>query len=371
MCIGAVFLAGLIKLWWSTRYAKKHELIDEERRAKEQEMRQSGIWVEPKSKGSDIPFGVRAIESGVEVDGIWISSKGAQPLPAKLKGVRDQPRVESSSTDSEQSGLPRVRQPVPRSTSSNSAFDKAVAAEALSNSEPLTPQNHRASYKPRHSSLLRFSSYTEGQYDHNTLDALEGKTVPPKNPARKLAKKFESSTSISSAADNERSSESEFEDTLTHQFGPDSEEPMGNNGSRHKTQQDTGDYFSVPLDEMPPEKVNPFATPNQSPPTSSAMADEQVMAESELPLLENESPQPSPAPSGTLKANRSVRKVNSGFEVLPAGTFETHTDTKGKGVDRGNTHEIPKKEKRWSNKLTKKARNSMSIGRSSSFLERL
>lgn len=325
-------------------------------------MRASGIFVDPKDQSPEVPFGVRAIESGIEVDGIWISSKGAQPLPARLKATRTPNAAESiSSTESDQSSLPRGRQSMPRSTSSNSAFDKVVGAEAFSSTDSLPSQNLHPGYKPRRSSHLRYSSYTKGQFDQDTLGALEGNPGPEKHPARKFAKnKFETSTSIGSTADNERSSDSESEGTLSH-FNSTADDSMNSGLPRRRTQQDTGDYFSVPAEETSCEKTNPFVTPNQSPPNPSMISNDRVMTDSERPLLSYQ--ESSPTRFGAPETRRSVGKVNSGFEVLPAGTFPTLKDVKGKGVDREKPQETPEKEKRWSSKLTKKARNLMSMNR--------
>lgn len=70
MAIVAVFCAGLGKLWWNNRLMKKQEALDEEKRARVEEIRKTGL---PMKRGNQVPFGVRAIQSGVEVDGIWIS----------------------------------------------------------------------------------------------------------------------------------------------------------------------------------------------------------------------------------------------------------------------------------------------------------
>ncbi|KAJ6446083.1 inosine-uridine preferring nucleoside hydrolase [Purpureocillium lavendulum] len=65
-----VFVIGVVKLWWTNRRIRKYEIIEEERRRRLQEMRHCGI---DSRNPNDIPFGVRALESGVEVEGIWIS----------------------------------------------------------------------------------------------------------------------------------------------------------------------------------------------------------------------------------------------------------------------------------------------------------
>lgn len=65
-----VFAFGLVRLWWTNRKIARLELIDEERRVRLAEMRYCGI----NARGiNDIPFGVRAIQSGIQVEGIWIS----------------------------------------------------------------------------------------------------------------------------------------------------------------------------------------------------------------------------------------------------------------------------------------------------------
>ncbi|KJZ68792.1 hypothetical protein HIM_11811 [Hirsutella minnesotensis 3608] len=64
-------MIGVTKLWWSNRKSCKYEIIEEERRSRLAEMRQCVI---ESLRVNEIPFGVRAaLESGVEVEGIWLS----------------------------------------------------------------------------------------------------------------------------------------------------------------------------------------------------------------------------------------------------------------------------------------------------------
>lgn len=69
-CILIVFCLGLVRLWWINRALRKLEVLDAEKRSRRSDMSHCGIdaW-----KAEDIPFGVRAIQRGVEVEGIWIS----------------------------------------------------------------------------------------------------------------------------------------------------------------------------------------------------------------------------------------------------------------------------------------------------------
>ncbi|KAK3181398.1 hypothetical protein K4F52_007260 [Lecanicillium sp. MT-2017a] len=68
--IAIVFTIGFIKLWLSNRLLRRYELLDEEKQARLSEMQRCGILI---PRVNEIPFGVRAIQRGIEVDGIWIS----------------------------------------------------------------------------------------------------------------------------------------------------------------------------------------------------------------------------------------------------------------------------------------------------------
>ena len=72
-CIAVVFCAGTAKLWWTNRAMRKLELMDAEKLARRSDMSYCGVdaW-----QVDDIPFGVRALQRGVEVEGIWTSRNG-------------------------------------------------------------------------------------------------------------------------------------------------------------------------------------------------------------------------------------------------------------------------------------------------------
>ncbi|KAM0424730.1 hypothetical protein ACHAPT_010040 [Fusarium lateritium] len=89
-CIVLVFAAGLVKLWWTNRAMRRLEIIDEEKRARVSVMSHCGI---ENMRPPEIPFGIRAIQNGVQVEGIWISRpdtpKSGQNAPgATLVGHR-------------------------------------------------------------------------------------------------------------------------------------------------------------------------------------------------------------------------------------------------------------------------------------------
>ncbi|KAF4594654.1 hypothetical protein GQ602_000267 [Ophiocordyceps camponoti-floridani] len=81
-CILLVFVIGIVKLWWTNRRLRKYEVIEEERRARLAQMQHCGI---DRMHRDAIPFGVRALESGVEVEGIWVSRSNT-PVVHDAKG---------------------------------------------------------------------------------------------------------------------------------------------------------------------------------------------------------------------------------------------------------------------------------------------
>jgi hypothetical protein len=74
---------------------------------------------------------------------------------------------------------------------------------------------------------------------------------------------------------------------------------------------------------------------------------------------------PSPFVPGELHVNKTVRKVNSGFEILPAGTFGTPTEFR-----KGDSSQDEDSGERRQSKLQKKPRTSMTGYRPSSAGER-
>jgi hypothetical protein len=74
MGIALVFLIGLMKLWWTNRHMKKIEQLDVEKEEHAAQMRRSGLSANKHRSRleSEISFGVKALESGAEVDGVWV-----------------------------------------------------------------------------------------------------------------------------------------------------------------------------------------------------------------------------------------------------------------------------------------------------------
>jgi len=145
-------------------------------------------------------------------------------------------------------------------------------------------------------------------------------------------------------------------------------------------QSSKAEYFSIPIDSPGYETSDPFATPLSSPgerlhsftSTQSAVVHSPVLPDSSR-LDTSRVPPPaqsrsvSPFVPGELHVNKTVRKVNSGFEVLPAGTFGVPTEFKGKGVEQDQDEDLGE---RRQSKLQKKPRDSITGRRPSSTMDR-
>ena len=78
----------------------------------------------------DIPFGVRAIESGIEVDGVWISRSNT-PVGSSRASIISENRLPRSFNNSALE-LPQMSYASSRgSSAAPSSFDRAVSAERL------------------------------------------------------------------------------------------------------------------------------------------------------------------------------------------------------------------------------------------------
>jgi len=115
VAIGLVFIAGLIKLWWMNKEVAKHAKLDEEKKSRLSDIESTGLIL---GKKTNIPFGIRAIQKGVEVDGIWISRPGtpnsetnraSTPVNFNSKGKEIVVRLSGSS-----SGSPRLSPLLPK-----------------------------------------------------------------------------------------------------------------------------------------------------------------------------------------------------------------------------------------------------------------
>lgn len=98
-----VFFIGLIKLWVSNRHMRRLEELDAEKQMRITQVKKSGVSSSTSKYhrvGNDIPFGVKALENNVEVEGIWVArmaSMASRPPERKWSSMR---KVRSSSAAS-------------------------------------------------------------------------------------------------------------------------------------------------------------------------------------------------------------------------------------------------------------------------------
>ncbi|KAG4437394.1 hypothetical protein IFR05_007119 [Cadophora sp. M221] len=410
LAIVGVIVIGYAKLLWRNRLVQRQELVDEEKRTRIQQLRNSGQIVESR-KSHDIPFGIRAIQSGIQVDGIWISQT-ATPIPSQLKlghlrgsssdnipGTESSKEAEVSEDSNPEALRPSSREGRPLFRNSNSSGIHQVQGP-MSMGERPNSAGSKSAYKPRTASHLRYGSH--GVYDEETLGHLEGKASPKKKVQAhrpRGSRNIDVEGESSSAADNERSSDasSESDATLSHKprltSDPSQQGLLSEMSSTdiaslslssvtsakpiniiQPPQNSRAAYFSIPIESPSDDTSDPFATPFISPLGSPEMKPQRSPTSAHPNWLDG--PQPStpttrsssPFVPGELHVNKSVRKVNSGFEILPAGTFGVPS---GSGHTRGMGQDYDEEagEKKQSGKLQKKPRSSMG-GRPSSTMER-
>jgi hypothetical protein len=371
------------KLFWTNRYLKKHQIIDEEKRARAQELRNSGQLVEnPKN---DVPFGVRAIQSGIQVDGIWISNSNT-PAPSELnlslRGSSSESISEGKSSKSVNfsSGRPSFASnsgtiPPPRPKSEVQFQDRSNGSAFVEHTEGSTylEPGSSKSYQPRRSSGLRYHD-TRSHHEATLADLESGASHPMLQPQLhppRISSKVNSGAS--SVADNELNSgtSSNSDDTL---------DPKNKGKGKAKEYMAVAQDDTLPSHNGAPPSVGYAAFhDDQSRPdrTSSLPQQDTDTAGMSWPLPptldHNKDPSPPrprshfPFRPGELHQNKVVRKINSGFEVLPAGTFGSPTPLKGEEVS---ADEVIRKSEdstgyRKRNKLQKKRRESALSTRSS------
>ncbi|KAH0544076.1 hypothetical protein FGG08_001694 [Glutinoglossum americanum] len=204
MCMAATVFAGLGKVAWNHWMLRKYEAIAEAKKAHLREMRESRRVIQLQGEG--IPFGIRAIEAGIEVEGVHIS----RPATPSIKHFRNMSNASISSNGTKPGPIQTTAAGRPTSEVVAPSIEQPDATDASSrqhdrsSSTPGPPRlfipqavhgaqsavrpapGDRSSYQslsssngvgpryiPRNASHLRFSS--QGIVaDLETLDRLEG-----------------------------------------------------------------------------------------------------------------------------------------------------------------------------------------------------
>lgn len=336
--IVAVFLAGLIKLWWVNRRVRKHELLDLEKKSRLSEMRKSGI---PVGKKMDIPFGVRAIQSGIQVDGIWISRPGTPNS--------ESPKVASSMTfgsDHDTISKGKQKETAGGASEGGSRVTTLAVSEVLPsprNSQRPSPtetsEEHHGT-PPRSPALAPQATYKPKSvpqrpghqcYNSDSLSKLDGSYVRPHLQTYVPTNPFSSSRPEHAGSSRERTSssseESSYQPSVPTHHRMRSQFP---DLMRSTTQNERGYVVSPVSDDDRPE--NPFESPPRDSNRSFARRMEATPAsthepsQSRPPVVARQPTRPQRSYSGETHANQASRRVNAGFEVLPAGTFGAPND---------------------------------------------
>jgi hypothetical protein len=423
-----VFCVGWGKLLWMIRRSKKHALLDEEKRTKIEELRRKGHTVTSRHD-SGIPFGVRAIESGIQVDGIWVSRSNT-PIPESLKSLQNSSRSSTSSVKSNESTKevslgegfsssdPQIEESLDTFRQSRLSLGRIVTGECLYPPEPETLLWRRtATYKPRRSSQLRYSSYADNQTNNGTLSQVEGAAAVTssgraysRHSSQRAGIVLDSSSET--VADSEHASGGDSDGSLSG-----SEGNMESNQLNPRTQSETGiqrvfkgkvridhkstwstgsiilqstsEDFTIPLESPQLLKPSPYTTLEVSPtilssasmrPTNRLPTTEtEAIGETQWPLLSRrrDSSDHSVFMPGAIHYNKAHRTINAGFEVFPAGTFDKPNEINGSGEPSNLSVEgvasqlnQESKGKRHSKKLQKKGHDSKAGKRISMFVER-
>ena len=184
-----------MKLTYNKWRLRKYTAVAETKAAFRREMQHTTSIKRGRSQRQQIPFGVRALESGIEVDGVWISgtnTPSTMPGSPNIAAMKPQPAHgehsrEPSSSTSESSRI-EVPQPTYGYSGMNhssgpshqipSLVDRPVSSERQHNKPPPSEhQSHgRPTYQPLRSSQLRFSDSLDPQ-NSEALAALEGRTA--------------------------------------------------------------------------------------------------------------------------------------------------------------------------------------------------
>ncbi|KAL8938008.1 MAG: hypothetical protein Q9211_003409 [Gyalolechia sp. 1 TL-2023] len=195
-----VIFAGLIKLAHTHWKLRKYTTLANTKAAQKEEALRRNPSAVSRKKGNDIPFGVRAIESGIEVDGVWISRSNT-PANSNPNSVPGSPELSANNGNKAQTApqFPRLEIPPPavqghplpgpRSTSSSytrvssNPFDRSIASERSPSSPGSAYAEYlprgRPSYQPRRSSHLRFSN-SHPTNSAEALATLEGRQLESK-----------------------------------------------------------------------------------------------------------------------------------------------------------------------------------------------
>lgn len=337
--IALVFVAGLIKLWHNNRLLKKHTLLDEEKSARQTEMRRSGL---PVGKRIDIPFGVRAIQSGIEVDGIWIS-RTATPVGSESATLLGSARDPLGKGKGKGKALSDATSTL-RGPPTNGAYE-AQATPDISPTPSLsghhTPYDNtsgpvrsmqngqQSTYMPRQTASPRLPSFTFNENAAAVETYVPTTSYFPEQSSAPTHHRVPIDRTSGSSDENGRWNPyraSRHQDTPAG--SPGENEPFMQTGSP-----ETDGYFPPPEPEARAGRASTYHSASQN--RKSRMASRESFVHRQQSSFDSNDSNVAPPKrsySGETHANVTSRRVNANFEVLPAGTF-SRTNSQNDNVE--------------------------------------
>ncbi|KAG8533267.1 uncharacterized protein KY384_002050 [Bacidia gigantensis] len=313
-----VIALGCLKLTYNHWRLRKYTKIRADRLARRLETQHSASVRRGRAK--EVPFGVRALEKGVEVEGVW-NSKVNTPAPSApasptLSATTTKPKNPFDSSDTAAS-----------TASLTSIAPRVEIRKATEHHPPLSGievlSRGRPTYKPHRSSGLRFSNSHEavGCVDALAHLAARSKTQSNQEDLSHSSQSGSSGSSTDGRVAFRYSSEIEFPPPDNNQLQSASFKPSptdsrtcyeSNPFLTPATARDSVDE-DVPLDHLsgliPPENHGDHTTYQQ-----------QLLDGAEIVYDEGHA-----QPFRSFQAERRsqvIRKINSGFEILKPGTLD-------------------------------------------------
>ena len=177
-----VICGGCVKLVYNHYRIRKYtQLAAEKAQIRHQLQRTASV---NHGRGKEVPFGVRALESGIEVDGVWISGSNTPAGSTPAHSAPGSPTLDAMTENSSVVSHEKIasdRASLPSQITRIEIPQPAYGHDAARISLP-SPGNGRPTYQPRRSSGLRFSDSHELYINElgdqaAALAALEGRSI--------------------------------------------------------------------------------------------------------------------------------------------------------------------------------------------------
>lgn len=330
VAIVAVFCAGLVKLWWTNRIVRKQEILDQEKKARIDDMRSTGLrpTSSKRAAASSIPFGVRAIQSGVQVDGIWISRPATPTETTKLTSAMT--LVNNLDADQQQ----REKTKIVTVTTSQRLTDSESLESNSSGAIPTPISRDQRHYYPHRQHGLR-TPHTLNEDTLRRLEGQDGGAQPQRPPVYDIYVPTTSSRRQQEVSGgraggptrgNQRGTGSEPGDSSAES----ARQRFTRSGSGRSYSSSSGGggreggrlYGPGRVERKDAAVRDPFGTP----PSYGLHQQQQQQQQEDAEPTMIPAPEPTFGPGDLHYANnRSIatRRVDDGFEVLPVGRLGT------------------------------------------------